>query len=193
MKRNVSLAEISDGRLYKASDMVKADCGGCNGCSRCCHGMGNSIILDPYDVYRMTTGMGKSMQELLAASVELNVVDGVILPNLKMQGTKEACAYLDSITFGRLKCGAPVDDTVKLAACALADVAARYQAAKADERSRPGLASFNTDGYSETLNTAVLTAQYTADMQAAADIYLPRSHPLRYAGRDGGGAALVRL
>ena len=87
MKRNVSLAEISDGRLYKANDMVKADCGGCNGCSRCCHGMGNSIILDPYDVYRMTTGMGKSMQELLAASVDLNVVDGVILPNLKMQGT----------------------------------------------------------------------------------------------------------
>ena len=75
--------------------MVKADCGGCNGCSRCCHGMGNSIILDPYDVYRMTTGMGKSMQELLAASVELNVVDGVILPNLKMQGAEEACAYLD--------------------------------------------------------------------------------------------------
>ena len=102
-----------------------------------------------------------------------------------MPAVREACAYLDSITFGRLKCGAPVDDTVKLAACALADVAARYQAAKADERSRPGLAAFNTDGYSETLNTAALTAQYTADMQAAADIYLPRSHPLRYAGRDG--------
>ena len=96
MKRNVSLAEISDGRLYKASDMVKADCGGCNGCSRCCHGMGNSIILDPYDVYRMTTGMGKSMQELLAASVELNVVDGVILPNLKMaSGNTEACSFLN--------------------------------------------------------------------------------------------------
>lgn len=89
MKRNVSLAEISDGRLYKANDMVKADCGGCNGCSRCCHGMGNSIILDPYDVYRMTTGMGKSMQELLAASVELNVVDGVILPNLKCRGQRK--------------------------------------------------------------------------------------------------------
>ena len=86
-----------------------------------------------------------------------------------MPAVREACAYLDSITFGRLKCGAPVDDTVKLAACALADVAAR----------------FNIDGYSETLNTAALTAQYTADMQAAADIYLPRSHPLRYAGRDG--------
>lgn len=102
-----------------------------------------------------------------------------------MPAVREACAYLDSITFGRLKCGAPVDDAVKLAVCALADVAARYQAAKADERSRPGLTSFNTDGYSETLNTAAVTAQYTAEMQAAADIYLPRSHPLRYAGRDG--------
>lgn len=80
-----------------------------------------------------------------------------------MPAVREACAYLDSITFGRLKCGAPVDDTVKLAACALADVAARYQAAKADERSRPGLASFNTDGYSETLNatTGFATGRWT--------------------------------
>ena len=96
MRQNVSLAEISDGHLYKANDMVKADCGGCEGCSQCCRGMGSSIILDPYDVYRLTTGIGKSMQELLATSVELNVVDGVILPNLKMQGTREACAYLDT-------------------------------------------------------------------------------------------------
>ena len=28
-----------------------------------------------------------------------------------MPAVREACAYLDSITFGRLKCGAPVDDT----------------------------------------------------------------------------------
>ena len=96
MRQNISLAEISDGYLYKANDMVKADCGGCEGCSQCCRGMGSSIILDPYDVYRLTTGIGKSMQELLATSVELNVVDGVILPNLKMQGTREACAYLDT-------------------------------------------------------------------------------------------------
>ncbi len=52
MKRNVSLAEISDGRLYGENDMVKADCHGCKGCSKCCHGMGESIVLDPYDIYR---------------------------------------------------------------------------------------------------------------------------------------------
>lgn len=95
MKRNVSLAEISDGRLYGVNDMVKADCHGCQGCSKCCQGMGSSIILDPYDVYRLTIGLHKSMEELLAESVELNVVDGVILPNLKMTGAKESCSFLN--------------------------------------------------------------------------------------------------
>ena len=57
--------------------------------------MGNSIILDPYDVYRLTTGLGKTMEELLQTAVELNVVDGVILPNLKMIGEGECCSFLD--------------------------------------------------------------------------------------------------
>lgn len=95
MKRNVDLREISDGRLYSENDMVKVDCHGCNGCHKCCCGMGTSIILDPYDIYRMTTGLGKSMQELLLDYLELNVVDGVILPNLKMTGVEERCAFLD--------------------------------------------------------------------------------------------------
>ena len=94
MKRNVSLAEISDGRLYGENDMVKADCHGCKGCSKCCHGMGESIVLDPYDIYRLQVGEGLGFQELLSfGKIELNVVDGVILPNLKMA---EACAFLDS-------------------------------------------------------------------------------------------------
>jgi len=94
MKRNVTLEEISDGRLYGSNDMVKADCHGCAGCSECCRGMGNSIILDPYDVYRLTTGLGRELTELIGSAVELNVVDGVILPNLRMVGEKEACFFL---------------------------------------------------------------------------------------------------
>ena len=39
MKRNVTLEEISDGNLYEANDMVKADCQDCKGCSDCCQGM----------------------------------------------------------------------------------------------------------------------------------------------------------
>ena len=96
MKRNVSLAEISDGRLYNSNDMVKADCHGCKGCFRCCTGMGNSVILDPYDVYRLQKGLGRGLSELIAEeTVELNVADGIILPNLKMTGREERCTFLD--------------------------------------------------------------------------------------------------
>lgn len=95
MKRNVSLEEISDGRLYGSNDMVKADCHGCEGCSQCCRGMGNSIILDPFDVYRLADGLQKGLSELIGTTIELNVVDGVILPNLSMSGQGEACAFLN--------------------------------------------------------------------------------------------------
>lgn len=94
MKREVDINEISDGRLYSANDMVKADCGDCKGCSACCQGMGESIILDPYDVYRLTQGLNLSFEALLDDKIELNVFDGMILPNLKMTGAKEACAFL---------------------------------------------------------------------------------------------------
>ena len=95
MKRNVTLAEISDGKLYGPNDMVKADCHGCKGCSQCCHGMGNSIILDPFDAYRLTSGLQKELAELIGTALELNVVDGVILPNLRMTGEEEACFFLN--------------------------------------------------------------------------------------------------
>lgn len=95
MKCEVDIKEISDGNLYGPNDMVKADCGDCKGCSACCQGMGESIVLDPYDVYRLTTGLNLSFEALLADKIELNVFDGMILPNLKMAGEKEACAFLN--------------------------------------------------------------------------------------------------
>ena len=84
MLRNVDLSEISDGRLYELNDMVKAECNDCRGCSKCCRGMGDTIKLDPYDINRLTEATGKSFEQLLANEVELNVVDGMILPNIKM-------------------------------------------------------------------------------------------------------------
>ena len=95
MKRNVDINDISDGRLYSSNDMVKADTGGCAGCSACCHGMGTSIILDPYDGCRLCRELKTGFEELLQGPLELNVVDGIILPNLKMQGEDEACTFLD--------------------------------------------------------------------------------------------------
>lgn len=95
MERNIRMEEVSDGRLYGPNDMVKAGCDDCSGCSACCRNMGASIILDPYDIYRLTTGLEQTFESLMAEKIELNVVDGLILPNLAMTGDREQCAFLD--------------------------------------------------------------------------------------------------
>ena len=95
MKREVELKDISDGKLYTANDMVKADCRGCQGCSDCCRGMGNSIVLDPMDIRRLCNGLDTDFAGLMKQYIELNVVDGMILPNLTMRKDTDACAFLD--------------------------------------------------------------------------------------------------
>ena len=95
MKRYCSLSEISDGNLYNINDLVQVSCNGCGGNANCCHGMGNSIVLDPYDIYRLVTNLNMTFEQLLIDKVELNIVDGLILPNLKMNEISEQCAFLN--------------------------------------------------------------------------------------------------
>lgn len=95
MLREIDIKEISDGKLYDSNDMVKADCGGCAGCSACCRGMGESVVLDPFDVFRMTTGLSVTFEELLKEKLDLRVVDGLILPYMQMTGKDEACVFLN--------------------------------------------------------------------------------------------------
>ena len=95
MDREIDMKEVSDGKLYSLRDMVRADCGGCEGCSDCCRGMGNSIILDPYDIYRLTIRLHRTFEELLDKEIELNLAEGIILPNLKMEGPQEQCSFLN--------------------------------------------------------------------------------------------------
>ncbi|HWT73675.1 MAG TPA: YkgJ family cysteine cluster protein [Mobilitalea sp.] len=97
MKRNCSLNDISDGNLYDINDLVEVSCNGCKGSASCCHGMGNSIILDPYDIYRLTADLNVTFEQLLVDKIELNIVDGVILPNLKMANLSESCAFLNDM------------------------------------------------------------------------------------------------
>lgn len=93
MKRQADMAEISDGKLYESHAMVKA---GCSGCGGCCKGMGQSIVLDPLDIFRMTVDLNTTFENLLQDKIELGLVDGVILPHIKMQGNDERCGFLDS-------------------------------------------------------------------------------------------------
>ena len=95
MRRQVDLAQISDGKLYDVNDLAKLGCQDCEGCSACCRGMGESIILDPLDVFRISVHLDRCFEEMLNNEFELNVVDGIILPNLKM-AADNACSFLNT-------------------------------------------------------------------------------------------------
>lgn len=81
--------------LHVANDMVKVGCNDCRGCSSCCEGMGESIILDPYDIWQLEGKLPCTFAGLMQEKVELHVEEGLILPHLKMQGDKERCGFLD--------------------------------------------------------------------------------------------------
>lgn len=95
MLREIDLSAVSDGKRYRQSDMVKAGCNDCKGCSDCCRNMGRSIVLDPYDCFELCKNLKESFEKLLSYAIELQVVDGIILPNLKMTGNEETCTFLN--------------------------------------------------------------------------------------------------
>jgi len=95
MQRDVDIHQIWDGRFYRSGDLVKADTGGCSGCSGCCRGMGTSVVLDPYDIWRFQTQLGLVFERLLHGFAELNMQDGLAVPNLCMNGEGAGCVFLD--------------------------------------------------------------------------------------------------
>ena len=84
-----------DTKLYSINDMVRAGCNDCIGCSDCCRGMGESIVLDPFDIWQLENNLNTTFAGLMQGKIELHVEDGLILPNLKMQETSDSCIFLD--------------------------------------------------------------------------------------------------
>lgn len=95
MLRECDINEISDGKRYQANDMVKLGCNDCKGCHSCCEGMEDTIVLDPYDICRLTVNLGTDFQSLMQGRIALHVEEGLILPHLSMAGVKGACSFLN--------------------------------------------------------------------------------------------------
>ncbi len=87
--------------LIDANGMARLGCGGCAGCSDCCRNMGDSIVLDPYDIYLLQTATGQNFSQLMQEKIGLHVEDGLILPSLAMQEDTGACGFLN----GDGRCG----------------------------------------------------------------------------------------
>lgn len=81
--------------LYSGNDMARLGCNECRGCSSCCRGMGQSIILDPYDFFMLQKVTGQTFAQLMQDKIELHVEEGLILPSVKMQEESDACGFLD--------------------------------------------------------------------------------------------------
>ena len=96
MKREGDLASLTDGKLYRSSDMARLGCGDCEGCSACCKGMGTSVVLDPYDVWRLEKGLGIPFAQMIGRKVTLSVIDGLILPSINMEGETGVCPFLNA-------------------------------------------------------------------------------------------------
>lgn len=77
-------------RKYTGSDMARLSAGSCAGCGACCRGMGDTIVLDPYDVCMLTAGLGLPFADLLEKAVDLHVENGIILPHLRQEDCGES-------------------------------------------------------------------------------------------------------
>ncbi len=94
MDRYIDLNEVSDGNLYHSNDLVKTGCGDCKGCSACCESMADTIILDPMDIYLLTSYLETPASSMLYHQIDLGVVDGIVLPHIKMVGNTNRCPFL---------------------------------------------------------------------------------------------------
>ncbi len=94
MKRNISLDELTDGKLYHANDLVKVGCNNCQGCSSCCSNM-EALVLDPYDIHQLKKGLSCNFQMLMEKGIEITYIDGMLLPIMQTSGEQEHCYFLD--------------------------------------------------------------------------------------------------
>lgn len=96
--------------IYNHTDFAPIGCDDCNGCSKCCTDMGESIVLDPYDMYMLTSnlklagGMPATYEILTSEDGPLTLAsqNGLILPCIKMVVDEAApadavgtCAFLN--------------------------------------------------------------------------------------------------
>ena len=99
---------------------------------------------------------------------------------------RDASLYIDRLTYERLIMDPlKVTDRVKNAVCAVAEVLKRQDDAESKSSEREGVKSFSNDGYSESYGSiTTIRKSYDKLKVDAANLWLPTSDPLRYAGCD---------
>ena len=81
-------------RLFTPNDLARVSCRACEGCGDCCRGMGDTIHLDPFDIYLLTGNLGCTMNDLMETRIGLHVEDGLVIPHLLMTEKSDLCTFL---------------------------------------------------------------------------------------------------
>lgn len=76
-------------------DMARIGCNDCKGCHTCCQGMGDSVVLTPYDVHVLSVRLRLPVDYMFQDWLTLSMVDGLIQPSMAMNGKDERCHALD--------------------------------------------------------------------------------------------------
>lgn len=95
MKRFVNLEEISDGKLYNADSMVRIDTCGCINCHACCSQMGETIALDPLDIFNISKAIEMTQNEVILKYAVLNIEEKIVLPYLRFNKESDSCYFLN--------------------------------------------------------------------------------------------------
>lgn len=96
MKREIDINEISDGKLYDIDELVRADTAGCGSCSACCHGVGELVKLNPFDVFNIRKATGLTFDALISDVLALKPNGKLLQPHLGMHDESEACRFLSA-------------------------------------------------------------------------------------------------
>ena len=98
------------------------------------------------------------------------------------QASREASAYIDQVTFGRISPENETPDEVKKAVCAASEVIARRNRGRFEKPA--GVKSESVGKHSVNYSNDD-SGDYLNESARCVDLYLPRSHPLRFAGVRG--------
>ena len=86
----------SDGKFYELHEMARTNCQDCKGCSACCRDMGDSIRLDPFDIWQMTRGLHETFGQLMeSGKIAMTAENGFLIPYLRMSPGRLACPFLN--------------------------------------------------------------------------------------------------
>lgn len=96
MIRAMDIKQLEEMKRLSSNDMARILCDDCKGCSQCCRTVGDTILLDPYDIYNLCKCLSTDFAGLMnEGRIALGCSDGLVMPHLNIRPSDEGCTFLN--------------------------------------------------------------------------------------------------